>query len=349
MSCILSRVRLLIREVNINPFYSRNFFTNEFNRGAAYEEGFARLFVYFMPGNNKPTIQIMCDTDPSKLIGFYLQFPSLGESSFKMARKKLEAMIKGSTLDNILSFIEDRVYFHTNLLTGNEVREFLGQIPWVQDGIRSAMMDFSNTEKGILFKAMFHKDFLTVSGKCNSSVFSIIGKKGKSIGSAFAFCFELGTHGILTAKHCLTNIKGVVNLQTASGKLFQCHIKKIFSSKIDLALLEPVGDIPFKYGFSLGEYVKCEIGDRVYCAGYPNKLGISPTISLGHISNTNAKYKNELELLQISGLAINPANSGGPVLNSNEEVIGVLTGRGLGSDHLQNIAFCEPISRILNM
>ena len=84
----------------------------------------------------------------------------------------------------------------------------------------------------------------------------------------------------------------------------------------DLALLRVTihGVIPL----SLGDSDKVQIGQTVYVAGNP--LGFEGTFSDGIVSNR--RNTNGIERLQMTA-PISPGSSGGPVLNTSGEVIGV--------------------------
>lgn len=87
----------------------------------------------------------------------------------------------------------------------------------------------------------------------------------------------------------------------------------------DLAILrcdEDLGVNPLR----LADSDKVKQGDKVYAVGYP--LGLANTMSDGIISS---KYSNEgdADVLQITA-AISPGSSGGALLNTKGEVVGVI-------------------------
>ena len=104
--------------------------------------------------------------------------------------------------------------------------------------------------------------------------------------------------------------------------------------KNDLALLKVTA-----YGIAplpLGDSDDAKIGATVYVAGNP--LGLEGTFSDGIISSKQGGYSNER--LQMTA-PISPGSSGGPVLNSKGEVIGVsvVSSHNLAS---QNLNFAIP-------
>jgi serine protease DegQ len=71
------------------------------------------------------------------------------------------------------------------------------------------------------------------------------------------------------------------------------------------------------------------IGDEVVAVGFP--FGIGPSASAGVISGLKREYRSEKGERILSNLiqfdaAVNPGNSGGPLVTSEGEVIGIVTG-----------------------
>jgi S1-C subfamily serine protease len=100
---------------------------------------------------------------------------------------------------------------------------------------------------------------------------------------------------------------------------------------------------------TLGNPSAMQIGDEAFVVGNP--LGLYSSMSAGVISGLNrtfqpSKTKQKLEgLLQIDA-AVNPGNSGGPLLNRDGQVIGIVTGivNPSGQDVFIGIGFAVPIN-----
>jgi S1-C subfamily serine protease len=100
----------------------------------------------------------------------------------------------------------------------------------------------------------------------------------------------------------------------------------------DLALLKLKGVMAPSLKLAGGENVA--VGDRVYAVGNP--LGLEGTFTQGIVSGI--RHSKTDAFLQISA-PISPGSSGGPVLNSKGQVIGVATSTFKGG---QNLNFAVP-------
>ncbi len=90
-----------------------------------------------------------------------------------------------------------------------------------------------------------------------------------------------------------------------------------------------------------------QIGDEAYTVGHP--LGLVASLSAGVISGLNRSFplsngKTLTGMIQFDA-AVNPGNSGGPLLNTAGQVIGIVTGLAnpAGDDTFIGIGFAVPI------
>jgi S1-C subfamily serine protease len=88
-------------------------------------------------------------------------------------------------------------------------------------------------------------------------------------------------------------------------------------------------------------------GDTVVATGFP--FGIGPSVSAGVVSGLKREYmsegKTKLKNLIQFDAAANPGNSGGPLVNKNGEVVGIVTGilNPTGQRVFAGIGFAVPI------
>lgn len=90
-----------------------------------------------------------------------------------------------------------------------------------------------------------------------------------------------------------------------------------------------------------------QVGDEAFVVGHP--LGLIASLSAGVISGLNREFplgngKSIGGMIQFDA-AVNPGNSGGPLLNRNGQVIGIVTGlaNSEGDDRFTGIGFAVPI------
>ena len=90
------------------------------------------------------------------------------------------------------------------------------------------------------------------------------------------------------------------------------------------------------------------LGDHVTAVGYP--FGVGPSVSSGVVSGLGREFRSPegkrllTNLIQFDA-AVNPGNSGGPLVNSTGEVVGIVTGlmNPTGQRVFVGIGFAVPI------
>jgi S1-C subfamily serine protease len=152
--------------------------------------------------------------------------------------------------------------------------------------------------------------------------------------------------------HILTNDHVIENAQTVEVTLWN---KKKFKATVigvdrvhDLALLQ-IHDAPGLQSATLSDSADLIVGQRVYAIGNP--FGFSGTMTRGIISairSVQLPSGNRIEDAIQTDASVNPGNSGGPLLNSHGEVIGITTmiasNPNGGADQSAGIGFAIPIS-----
>lgn len=132
-----------------------------------------------------------------------------------------------------------------------------------------------------------------------------------SYGSGFFVSATL----IATNYHVIAGTaKGTAKL-VGKPKTYRIQGVIAIDTKNDLALLKVT--VPGIKPLSLGDSSKIRIGEKVYVLGNPK--GLEGTFSDGIISRISTQDREHLQMTA----PISPGSSGGPVLNSKGEVIGV--------------------------
>ena len=148
--------------------------------------------------------------------------------------------------------------------------------------------------------------------------------------------------------HILTNNHVIDNAQRVEVTLADKHKYKAtvvgVDRQHDLALI--LINAPNLVPATLAESNGLVVGQRVYAIGNP--FGLSGTMTRGIISairSIGVQGGSPIEDAIQTDAAVNPGNSGGPLLNSRGEVIGVTTLiASAGADQSAGIGFAIPIN-----
>ncbi len=136
-------------------------------------------------------------------------------------------------------------------------------------------------------------------------------KDGLSAGTG---CIVTPDGLILTGSHVVENHK-TIDVTTYNGQTYKARFIAQMGKNRDLALIKIEPKKPLKT-VSFGDSENVKVGQRVLSIGNP--FGFSNTLTQGIISRIDY-VKNRFQ----TDAAINPGCSGGPLLNSDGEVIGI--------------------------
>ena len=155
---------------------------------------------------------------------------------------------------------------------------------------------------------------------------------------------------ILTSLHVVTNSLAItVTFADGTESIAQIVEER---PELDIALLPPAILPELLVPAVLGNPGAMNVGDEAYAVGHP--LGLYASMSAGVISGFDRTFRppdggQQLEgLIQIDA-AVNPGNSGGPLLNRAGHVIGVVTGLANPTDEsfFIGIGFAVPINIVV--
>ena len=154
---------------------------------------------------------------------------------------------------------------------------------------------------------------ISVYEKINPAIVSIDAKitDGTSSGSG---CIVSPSGLILTSSHVILGSKDIT-VTTADGKEYKAEVIKRTGKDNDLTLLKIKCDKPLKT-IIIGNSSSVKVGQKVLAIGNP--FGFSGTLTQGVVSRIDTK-RNKIQ----TDAAINPGSSGGPLLNTSGEVIGI--------------------------
>ncbi|MBW4889456.1 serine protease [Mucilaginibacter sp. HMF5004] len=139
--------------------------------------------------------------------------------------------------------------------------------------------------------------------------------------------FAISSNGYIVTNFHVVNGADSVYVQNADGDAF--HAKIVTTDAVnDLAVLK-ITDPSFKslgalpYGFKRG---KLDLGEDLFTLGYSKD---DQVLSKGYLSSGNG-YKGDTVNYQIA-MDVNFGNSGGPVLDSRGNIVGVVSSKPAGS------------------
>ncbi len=148
---------------------------------------------------------------------------------------------------------------------------------------------------------------------------------------------------ILTNNHVIDNAQRVE--VTLSNKKKYKAVVLTTDKGHDLALIK-INNVPDLVPATLSESNGLMVGQRVYAIGNP--FGLSGTMTRGIVSairSIRGEENNPIEDAIQTDAAVNPGNSGGPLLNSKGEVIGITTMiASNGANQSSGIGFAIPIN-----
>jgi S1-C subfamily serine protease len=158
---------------------------------------------------------------------------------------------------------------------------------------------------------------------------------------------------ILTAWH-VVNGAGRINVTYADGTEATAEISAA-EPENDIVVLHPAQPPGLIVPAVLGNPFAMSIGDEAFAVGNP--LGLTGSLSAGVISGFNRSIpvsedgERRLERLIQFDTAVNPGNSGGPLLNREGQVVGIVT--ALANPSEQNffvgIGFAVPIGTAVSV
>jgi hypothetical protein len=181
----------------------------------------------------------------------------------------------------------------------------------------------------------------------NSSVSAdIVAKAAKSVvllkgvtdaGTVSGSGFLISADGkIATSLHVIRDMKSC-GVQLASGELYEKLTVLAFDDQKDLAIVKIAGfDLP---AIELGNSNDVRPGEPVIAIGNPD--GLQGTVTGGMVSAVrDDPFSGGYKVIQTDA-ASNPGNSGGPLINSQGQVIGVIASKLRSSEGLN---FAVPIN-----
>ena len=154
---------------------------------------------------------------------------------------------------------------------------------------------------------------INVYEKINPAIVAIDAKiaKGTSSGTG---CVIDSNGTIITSSHVIAGSDEIV-VTIANGEKYKAKVVKTPELSSDISLLKIDTAKPLKT-ITFGDSKNIKVGQKVLAIGNP--FGFNGTLTQGIVSRIDYK-RNKIQ----TDAAINPGSSGGPLLNTSGEVIGI--------------------------
>ena len=189
-----------------------------------------------------------------------------------------------------------------------------------------------------------------IYGKYSRSVVLIYNNDIKGTGSGSVIMKDIGA--IITNWHVIQNAKVVGVIFKKDGEIEKSDVMVAdvigYDATKDLAVLRLNGKVPNDVNELKLSNQLPEIGSDVHAIGHPGSL--SWTYTKGYVSQIRSNYKwnyektlHEASIIQTQ-TPISPGNSGGPLINSEGELLGVNSFKAQG----ENLNFAVTSLEIIN-
>ena len=154
---------------------------------------------------------------------------------------------------------------------------------------------------------------ISVYERINPAIVSIDAKieKGTSSGTG---CIINKDGIIITSSHVILNSDDIT-VTIANGEKYKAKVIKTPELNSDISLIKIDVSKPLKT-ITFGDSKNIKVGQKVLAIGNP--FGFNGTLTQGIVSRIDYK-RNKIQ----TDAAINPGSSGGPLLNTSGEVIGI--------------------------
>jgi serine protease Do len=135
--------------------------------------------------------------------------------------------------------------------------------------------------------------------------------------------FALTSSGYIVTNYHVVKGADSLYVQNSAGDSY--HVKLLYTEpaydiailKIDDATFTGLGNIPYNF-----RKLSSDVGEDVYTVGFPSD---SIVLGRGYLSSANG-YNGDTVAYQVS-LPVNPGNSGGPLLDTKGNLIGIISSK----------------------
>lgn len=271
-----------------------------------------------MPKNSRPIInhQITLKPHHKKMIigGSTIVIILLITLSIFTYMIFVKEQVNYNALNHKISDIEAETQSSINSLSSTLIQ--------TRSEINNLSSDVSATnQKFNVLKASVSSDFSGIVDQSIPSVVTIKTNSAQGTGFIINSNKTSGIDYIVTNAHVLAdqngNLASGITATTSDGKTQSAKFIG-YNGTIDIAILEIKGNYN---SLTLGNSNNVQLGDSVIAIGNP--LGLQFSVSQGIISAVNREGPNGMNAYIQTDAALNPGNSGGPLIDKQGLVIGI--------------------------
>ncbi|MEM1303542.1 MAG: trypsin-like peptidase domain-containing protein, partial [Planctomycetota bacterium] len=152
---------------------------------------------------------------------------------------------------------------------------------------------------------------------------------------------------ILTNQHVIEDARSI-QVTLASGDSYDARVVG-GDKEFDIAVLQIDAPPEKLTPIELGRSDNLRVGQKAFAVGNP--FGLTGTLSTGVVSSLNRSLPSRVRDREISGLiqtdaAMNPGNSGGPLLDSGARMIGMSVAIASRVGQNSGVGFAIPVDRV---
>lgn len=155
-------------------------------------------------------------------------------------------------------------------------------------------------------------------------------------------CFYLRSHNLFVTNYHVVQGYRTVAVHDNDRNPYRARVV-VVSPDLDIALLAVEGDFSALPDLRLAADDSLSIGGRIYVAGYP--YGMPFTLTEGSVSSPRQLMDGKYYIQ--TDAAVNPGNSGGPMLDDEGQVVGVTVSKITNADNMGFGIRVETLRRML--
>ena len=221
------------------------------------------------------------------------------------------------------------------VLTGNGLLEFSYEKP-----VSQLKKDFGSDYIAGM-QVTFEHNWIKISPKAED-----YSAKQKSSGTGFAISSE----GFIVTNQHVVDRASKISVRGIKGDFSRVYNAKVIveDKNNDLAIIKiddqsftSLGIPPYKVNSNLSD-----VGNSVYALGYPLRATMGDEVKLTNgIISSKTGFQGDITTYQVT-VPVQPGNSGGPLFDSNGNIIGIINAKHIGAE---NASYAIKTSYLMNL